>query len=205
MYRRIFIFLLVLAVTLSVGVVPAAARAETYHFSSKGLTAYADFFSWDGCVETYASISATDGKVKQTGKPAVVSEVWVYVSAYNYCTDEYLSADGYASLAADEFQINRGLGTATLVTTINVYDYYNGNSFPLSIDLTWTGSGGVYQEKYHSQYRAPGYSYNSRWMGTFRDALASGSVSGAGIEFAQEPTYSAQLANVKQGSVDIIK
>jgi hypothetical protein len=203
-----FILILVLALALSVGAAPAAAKAETFHYSTRGLTAYANFYSVDesGCIETYADLNATDGRVKQTGKPAVTSEMFVYMYQYDFCSGEWLvDAFGFASLAADEFVIDKGLNSATLVATINVYDYVSGSEFALSIDVTWSSTGGVYQQKFHAQYRSPEFKYNYRFMGTFRGATAAGSISGAGMEFAPWPASYAELANVKSGEVGIAK
>ena len=208
MFRRIFLFVLILALALSVGVAPAAARAETFHFSTRGLTAYANFYRVDdsGCIETYADLNATDGKVKQTGKPEMISEMFVYLYQVDFCTGEWLlEAFGYASLAPDDFVIDKGFNSATLRAEISVYDYVSGSEFPLSVDISLATTGGVYQQKYHAQYRSPEFKYNYRFMGTFREATAAGSVYGAGIEFAPWPSSYAELANVKSGEVDIFK
>ena len=208
MFRRFSMLVLVLTLSLGVAASPATAKAETFHYSTRGLTAFASFYSIDetGCIDTYVDLNATDGKVKLTGKPAVISEMFIYLYQYNFCTGEWLAeAFGYASLAPDEFVIDKSLNSATLSANISLYDYVSGTDFPVTIDVTWASAGSVYQQKYHAQYRSPGFKYNYRFMGTFRSATASGSVNAAGIEFTPEPSAYAELANVKSGEVDIVK
>lgn len=207
-FTRISLIALVLALALSAAISPAAAKAQTIHFSTRGMTGSASFYDLDetGCIETFADVYAVDGRVKQTGKPAVFSEMFVFLYQYDYCSGlSLLEGFGYTPLAAGDFVINKKVDAAALHTSLSVYDYISGTDLPATVDLIWTGTGGVYQQKYHAQYRTPGFRYNYRSMGTFRQAEASGSLQAAGIEFALSPSGYAELANVKSGEVDIAK
>ena len=54
-----------------------------------------------------------------------------------------------------------------------------------------------------SQFHAPGFIFQSRFNGTFRDAQASGNVSLGGVNLATQPSLFAQIVSVREGSVTI--
>jgi hypothetical protein len=107
-------------------------------------------------------------------------------------------------LAAGEFQIDKMLTTATLNATIEVFDEVSGTSFPVDISVSWAGFGASTTQKDHFQIHGPDFKVNSRFMGTFRDATASGTVSDGTTNFTPEPAVFADMGSVKQGEVDII-
>lgn len=208
MFRRIALVVVVFCIALSVAVNPAAAKTETFHFSFKGQFAEALFSTFDetGCIETFAYVAAQEGKVKVDGRPAVDSFAIVNLIQFNFCTGEFLlDAFGFATLAPDEFIIDKKLNQATLTTTIVVDEFVTGTSFSVEVNVAWTGVGETSTVKDHFQIKEPGFKLNSRFMGTFRLAEASGTVSGLGMNFTPEPAFFAQMGNVKTGEVAILK
>ena len=208
MFRRIAVIVLVLGLALSVAVAPAAAKTETFHFSFKGQFAEALFSTVDetGCIETFVYVAGQDGKVKQDGKPVVESIAILNIIQFNFCTGEtLLDAFGIATLAPDDFVIDKQLNEATLNTTMVVDEFLTGTTFPVDINVSWTGVGPATTVKDRFKIREPGFKLNSRFMGTFRLAEASGTVSGLGMNFTPEPAFFAQMGNVKTGDVLIFK
>jgi hypothetical protein len=204
--KRLF---LILALVLTALVAPSAsaARAETLHFSFKGQFAEAAFESIDpsGCVDTFVFVNAVDGTVKEKGHPAASSMAFIAIDQFDFCTDtELLFAEGEATLAAGEFQIDKMLTAASLNATIEVTDFVSGTSFPVDVSVVWTGVGATRKEKDHFQIKAPDFKVNARFMGTFRDATASGTVSDGTTNFTPESAVFADMGSVKQGEVDII-
>ena len=196
-----------LALALVVFAFPTAiqAGADVFHYSFKGQYAVAYFYSGDECSFTYANVFANDGSIKTEGKPEVVSYASIYVSQYDYCIGTYLDAYGSAELAEEGFQIDKKLTSATLDTTIEVYDYYSGNSFPVSISISWTGSGDISSGKYHSHFQGFGYSSNYRSNGSSRDAEASGTVSGGTINFTPESDSYGYMGSANEGTLYMYK
>jgi hypothetical protein len=208
MFRRIALILVILGIALSLAVTPAAAKTETFHFSFKGQFAEAIFSTFDetGCIETFAYVAAQEGKVKVDGRPAVDSFAIVNLIQFNHCTQEFLlDAFGFATLAPDEFVIDKKLNQATLTTTIVVDEFVTGTTFSVDVNVAWTGVGETSTVKDHFQINEPGFKLNSHFMGTFRQAQASGTVTGMGIDFAPDPAIFAQMGNVKVGEVAIVK
>jgi hypothetical protein len=197
-----------LALALMALALPArAAGAETLHFSFAGQTADATFFSTDpsGCVSTEVFLLVTDGRSKSgSGPPTVAPSAIIIVSQADTCTQTVLiAADGTAVLAPGQFQIDNQLTAATLTATIEVFDFVSGASFPLEVNVSWTGVGGLSSSKTHVHQTFPGFKVNRRDDRTFRDATASGTVSDGTTNFTPEPTTEAELASVKNGEVDI--
>jgi hypothetical protein len=69
--------------------------------------------------------------------------------------------------------------------------------------LTWTGTGTLLQEILHERFHAPHFVFQSRFSGTSRDAVASGSVSLGGTNLTPKPSDFAYIASVKSGKVVI--
>lgn len=205
--KQLFLILALALTALTVTSVSGAAGASTLHFSFKGQFAEADFDSVDpsGCVETFVFVEGVNGTVKEAGKPAASSMAFIAIDQFDFCAGtETLFATGEATLAAGEFQIDKMLTTATLNATIEVFDFDSGTSFPVDVSVSWTGVGATTTQKDHFQIKGPDFKVNSRFMGTFRDATASGTVSDGTTNFTPEPAVFADMGSVKQGEVDII-
>jgi hypothetical protein len=208
MLRRSVLILLILGLTLFGAVNPAAAKTETFHFSFKGQFAEAIFSTFDetGCIETFAYVAAQEGKVKVDGGPAVDSFALVNLIQFNHCEGEFLlDALGFGTQAPDEFIIDKKLNQATLTTTIVVFEFVTGTTFPVDVNVAWTGVGETSTVKDHFQIKEPGFKLNSHFMGTFRQAQASGTVTGMGINFTPAPAIFAQMGNQEVGEVQIFK
>jgi len=204
--KRLFLILALALTALAATSVSGAAGASTLHFSFKGQFAEAVFDSLDpsGCVETFVFVEGVNGTVKETGHPTVSSMAVITIDQFDFCTGtETLFAEGQATLAAGEFQIKM-LTTATLNATIEVFDFVSGASFPVDVSVSWTGVGATTTQKDHFQIKGPDFKVNSRFMGTFRNATASGTVSDGTTNFTPESAVFADMGSVKQGEVDII-
>jgi len=196
-----------LAVVLMALALPVrAAGAETLHVNFKGQTAQAEFSSTHGCVQTVVYVLASDGRFKtDPGGPEAASGAESYIFQSDVCTQtQLLAAYGFAVLAPSEFQIDQQFTAATLTATIEVFDFVSGTSFPVDVDVSWTGFGDTFTVKDRFHQRAPGFKANFRFDGTFRDATAAGTVTDGTTNFTPEPAVFAQLGSVRQGEVVII-
>lgn len=199
---------LVLMLSMLVTALPAhAAGAATFHFNFAGQFAEAYFSSLDssGCIATSADISAVDGRIKMEGSPkSLTSSAAIFISQFDTCTETLLlAADGFTELAADAFQIDKQVTAARLNTTIEIFDFVSGTSFPVDISVRWTGTGNTSTERHHDQIKAPGFTVNSRFSGTFRDATAASIISDGTTNFTPAPAGFADMASVKSGDVVI--
>jgi hypothetical protein len=197
-----------LALVLMALALPArAAGAETLHVSFDGLTADASFDSLDpsGCIGTFAQVLADDGHFRTgTGPLEKAATATIAFSQFDDCTQTLLvAAEGFAVLAPGEFQIDDKLTAATLTATIEVFDAVSGASFPVDVNLSWTGVGDpvITKDRFHQTF--PGFKVLKRFDATARPASASGTVSDGTTNFTPEPASFAQLASVRRGELDI--
>jgi hypothetical protein len=103
-------------------------------------------------------------------------------------------------VSAEALQVDKKLNSATLNTTIEVCDFVSGTCFPVAINLTWSGTGSLRNEKGKFQSDNGSCKFRSDFNGSFRDAVATGSVTALGINFTPEPSVFAQMADVKSGT-----
>ena len=181
---------IVLAIALASFSMPGSAKAG-YIFRAKGPSADAYFSTIDGsgCVFTDIYVFASDNTNQSPpGRAGKSSSVNMFISQYDTCTDTQLfAADGFASLAPSEFQVNKKLTSASLRATVTMFDYVSGTPFDVFVDLDWTGNGPLSRQNGHSNYQSPGCSFKSRFNGTSRSAEVSGSVSDGTTNFTPEP------------------
>ena len=174
-FRMLVIVVLMLGVF---GQYTTASAAEMYKWKGPGADAY--FSSWDesGCVATDVSVFTRDETFQNPpGRPSENSFVYLTIYQYDYCLGQQLrSAEGFAWIGANDLQVAKKLGSATLSTSLSLYDWTSDTYFDVYVDLTWNATGPAVKEK--SQYRshAPGCKYHSRFQGTFRSAEVYGTV-----------------------------
>jgi hypothetical protein len=180
-----------------------ASAADIIKFRGDGAQAF--FSSTDGCIVTDVSVSATDGIFQNPpGKGSPVFDVFLFISQYDFCTDtQLLRASGYTQLADAEFQVSPQLDSATLNTTVNVFDFESNTSFDVFVNLAWTGISPLSRDSSKFHFKSPGCNYHLRIRGDFRFAEASGSVSDGTTNFTPDPSVDARIYSSKSGEVVI--
>jgi hypothetical protein len=176
----------------------AATQVNQYRF--QGSTAEASFRSTDGCIQTGAYVSASEVRSNPSQSTA-----YIYVYQYDNCTGVgYHAADGSATLPPGAFTIDSRLTTASLVTSIPVYDYITGVSGTVTANLSWAGSGELYSNRFTSQTRTPSFLMTETRSGSFRYSSVTGSVSDGTFEYGGTEDYSS-LSSVKSGQVGLYR
>ena len=187
---------------------PAAASAATvYHSKVSGNNASAYFYSFDGCTETSAGLFANNGQIKDsvTGQSGS-STVALNVSRFNYCTGEAFEGNTFVELAPGQFTVDPKLATATLTTTVPVFDGAGQAIGDVTVDITWTATSGVTSGKSSSSTTFPdGTKQSFRSSGASRQASASGTISAGNLNFVSGPSYYADIQSSKQGTLTITK
>src|SRR5262249_32672552 len=135
-------FFPIVAFALVVLILPATVLAGD-SFNFRGPTADASFSSTSGCLLTDVFVFANDGRLHDPpgpGTPSSVAEVNIF--QFDSCSGiQLMAAFGQASLAAADFQVARGLNSATLNTTVQVFDFISGNTVNVDLALNWTATG----------------------------------------------------------------
>ena len=157
--------------------------------------------------ETFVLVAAINGSTKQVGHPVMSSALFMVVSEANNCTrTQLILAFGNPALAPGAFQIDSSLKSATLDAAFEVGDLVSNTSLPVTVSLTWTGSGqpGSFEE-HENLLRQPGFAFKSpiRFSGTSRPATATGSISLSGADLLSGTSIGGSLMSIKQGEVDV--
>lgn len=202
--REYLLTIVVLAVALVLPYRSAAVPGQTSHFKLTGLTANVFFDSFEGCVETSASVTATSNRIKTVGRPETTPSAFVSLFQFDNCSfTTLLSAFGFADLPPGAFEVKSNLISATLNTSIDVFDSVSNTTFPVDLSLSWTGTGALSVSRSHSIFRAPGFRENFMFTGASRSATVSGSVTALVTNFSPNPAVFADLESVKQGDLQV--
>ena len=195
----LFVLLLSLvafAFTTSAPRAHAAGSGSTTVFRFQAKTAFADFdsFSPDGCIETFVEVDGT-----QSGTS---SEADVFIGQFNNCTQTQLLG-AFGSTSTPNFQVGGKLASASLSATISVCCDVSGNTFSVSVSMSWTATGALSHEIGSFHFQTKNFIENFHFNDDFRDASASGTVSDGTTNFTPSPSVFAQIASFKSGEVDI--
>jgi hypothetical protein len=196
-----FLTLLALAPATSA----SAAEKEIFRYTFQGQTGTVYASSFDGCISSGVQVQAVDGRVKAEGRPQAVSSAYIGIWQYNYCTYSWVDAWGYTELDADAFQINNGLNSAKLNTTIQTYDYWSGNMISVDVNITLEGTGDTVRSKSRYQYSSPVYKHTYRTDSAFRSATASGTITTFAGTFDVGQSGSGYMESVKNGNMSMYR
>lgn len=210
MIRRFFKGVATLA--LAAAILPVSAAKPT-SFSYNGMSAYGLVSSTEGCVKTDVFIlgaeettpgnSKNDGGVGAMAGPSTGATV--YISRYDICNQTTLMGMSGMTTELPEvsFDVSRQLTTARLNTTIDAYDWSSNHAVPITVDVTWTGSGELNRTNDHYRYHGDGMMITTHYHGISRHAEVSGSVSDGTTNFIEGDTGYGTLMDTHGGTLVI--
>jgi hypothetical protein len=108
-----------------------------------------------------------------------------------------------APLTPSAFLVTQPLTSASLNTTIDVYDNISSTSIPVAIDVSWTGTAGTVSGTSTLRQIGPGFVFTEHTVGSSRNAIATGTISDGTTDFTPEPSQFANIDSDKQGWVQI--
>ena len=184
--KSTFRILVIAALALAMLAQYSTAAAATEMYKWKGPGAQAEFYSEDGCVANGASIFTRDEKFHNPpGRPSKSPFAFLYLYQYDFCNQVLLmEASGFVSGDVVDLQVANRLDGATLMTTVNVYDWVNDTSFDVYVDLTWTATGPATRENSRFKSQTPDCKYQNQFKGMFRPADAYGTVTDGSTNFS---------------------
>lgn len=189
MIKRIVLITLALSLmAFVVAISPPQARAadNTWHYSFVGLGADASFSTcnyWPVsagtiCTDTYVSVAEEVYNEGGTKYPSTT----MWFSQYQYKIDKkgnwtYVSDSwgwGDASLSIDR-KLSSATASATLLVstcTVDRRGNYKCQESTVPVSATWIGVGDLVRSSGNYHTVSKGYTYNSHFRGTYRDATA---------------------------------
>lgn len=186
-----------------------AMAATTEKFQVKGQNASASFYQSDDCSSSGVSVWAADS-VSRSAPGAPTSEKGANVSYWNsnWCTGKYSYGYGYAPNVT--FTANNQLSSASLKGTFKVDEYSSENpdsttAKTVDVALNWTGTGETFRGHSSSHYQWMGGMSHSRYVGSYRTADVSGSVTMDGKNLIANLPGFGDLNSSSSGSMQITK
>jgi hypothetical protein len=211
MKRHVSVVMILVLVMIGMLLPLSVGAASKYRAQMRDSTVHASSWEFDECVESGVSLSASHSDVKQhspPGRPETFkgTAVWLYIVEYDWCTgDISQSIFGYAELPASSLVVDKQLGRATLNATVTAYDEIADEELTLDIAMEWEAFGPKMTGHGTSHFRGSGFSYHSRWHGTFRDAVASGTILDNGTNYAPDMFEWAMIGQSRGGWMEMIK
>ena len=184
---------------------PAFAHAQTTQMFGKGSVAFATFQSTDstGCFVTQVFIGdSLETQHTPPGSPQYTPVLTVEVDQFNLCNPTALLS-GQGITGTFTSSIANNLSSASLSTTIGLFDFISGNNLNVTVNLNWTGTGDVQHGTSATHYNANGTTIISVAHGAFRSGQASGTVSDGMTNYTPLPDNSATLENIRDGTITI--
>jgi hypothetical protein len=185
------------------------ADTTASNFRVNGDTAVAEFQATsptNACLQFFVMVLASDRmeKLSPGGGPTTVAGTTLLVGEQDVCLGvPLLSGEGEATQQA--FRIAGDLSSATLTTTVTVFDNVSLQSFTFAVNLTWTAVGPpeFHHDTERFQDKSLGILIESQIRGTTVDAEATGTVVGLGVNFTPQPSNAAELQSQNDGTVTI--
>jgi len=200
------------------------AESVKYQYRSSGKNAYINFYSYDesGCGYTggYMQVSESMYRDNQNGRSNPVSMGYVSLYSDNWCNSSYRY--GYGEINLSALNIPKSLSNATAhgagsITwdecswdeTSSAYSC-NNKSENITVDIEITAMDSMVTNRSTNSSVSSGpwgtSTYSSRSNGTYRDANATGSISGdAGTSIDVSTSSYSQIANWISGYMSIQK
>lgn len=179
--------LIVLVLLLATFSPQTTASAKTYRFRTADY--YLSTYDASGCIGSYTEL--------EVGEELLPS---LQIYRYDRCQNQPLmEAYGRKELTNSEFKFSGNLDSATLRTTVPMYDYVTDSTFDVWVDLTWTGTGEIHSSRDHyNDQPSPGCHVNRILVEEYRSASASGTISDGTTNFTPEPADQANLYFAKR-------
>lgn len=159
-----------------------------------------------GCIDTETFVTAnltTDRRNDASGNTGGTAGVDVF--QYDLCTDTVLlQLAGFTeSLDPADFAVSNQLDWATLHTSITVDNIDTGETSEVAVDVAWSGTSDITRNHSNTNEVYPGCHVLNRWTGSGREASAAGTVTQGEVNFAPDPSQSAEIGFVHDGFVVI--
>jgi hypothetical protein len=187
----------------------ASADTTLSHSQTRGDGAWAAFYVADttSCaLGTVTRIYVQSNTYTGTwdGAPADDDQTTITISVWDYCVNAEVSLL-IGSTTQQELQVDPNLSSATLRSTIPALDQATGAVIEVSVDLIWSGTGKLIRDPSGYNEHFENLTIVSRSYGTFRDAVASGSLIVGGVELTLPSSLEGQTEKNARRETTIIR
>jgi hypothetical protein len=187
---------------------PPRTTLTNMRFNGLEARALSEVQSPDGCVATVLDVFANlgPGTDNTSGRPTGPVAI-VYTGSIDLCAGGQIpfNGEGFVDLSPGQFTVDESLGSAALKVTVPVHDRVSGNTVNFDVDLKWTATSEpqVIRAVFH-EILPDGTEQFAHSNGTFREALASGTVSNGSVNLTPDPA-TGDLQSVREGDLTLTR
>jgi hypothetical protein len=207
MKRSIASMIVVLAFVLVARSAPAEARTVVELTKVTGTGLIAEWFITDteNDTSTFLNIITTLNATVQPPQGAAIVEPLLVVSINQSLGDGTVLIEGFADTTNFVLTVDKDLKNANLQASLEFQDVANGVNFPLTVNMNWVGTRPFNDHSHLNIRDFDGLRIIENFKGRHRQAIATGSVEGLGIEFTPVPSSTAEIQTNRSGTVTIEK
>jgi hypothetical protein len=197
----------VCAVLVATGL--AHADATLSHVATRGDGAWAAFYIPDttSCapgIVTRVFLQSNVYTGDWNGAPVDEGKTAITISVWDYCLNAEVSLL-VGSTTRQELAVDPNLNSASLRSTIPVFDQATGAVVDVSVDLIWSGTGKILRDRSGYIEHFGNLTIVSKSEGTSRDAVAAGSLIVGGVERTLPPSLEGQTEKNARRETTIIR
>jgi hypothetical protein len=149
----------------------------------------ASFASFDDCrytdVQVFVWETSWSGGAGRPDRSATASvNLYQVDTCSEWGWDVIASASGWTELRGGEFTLTGNLGAARLRTSIEVHDWDSGATYPVRVDLSWSGVGDTWRWKSRQHDDAGDVKHMFRADSLGRSAEVTGDIDLGALEIA---------------------
>ena len=164
-----------------------------------------------GVASAFGSVSGSDSINNSTGSPQTISNgAFVEIDSYfNSCTGVFFFAEG--GIANGYTAPDKKLDSASIVGTGTVQDFNSGNTFPLTLNVSFVGTGSTSQSKSSSHSKITGTTHgnlsisHSQSANSNREATVTGSIGIDSVTFTSFDVFFADLVANSSATLTVSK
>jgi hypothetical protein len=208
MKRSIVSMIVILTFVLVGRSTPAEARTVVELTKVTGTGVIAEWFITDteNDTFTFVNIITTLNATVQPPNGAATEEPLTVVSITQSTLSTFeVLIDGFADTTDFIFTVDKNLKNANLQASLEFQNVATGVNFPLTVNMNWIGTR-PFNDHSHSNIRDfDGLRIIENFNGRHRQAIATGSVEGLGIEFTPVASSTAEIQINRSGTLTIEK
>jgi len=145
-------------------------------------------------------------KVSGSGSPTPLLRTVLLVQQFDTCTETIIYA-GEGDTADQSFHVAANLSSATLTTSVPVTDSILHQTTIFQVELTWKATGKAEATRFTETFtdKGLGIKIKTKSNSTQAPAVATGTVIGSAANVAPEPSDSATIQKVNDGTHSVEK
>lgn len=184
-----------LGILLLISAAAAKADVQISRTNSQAATAYFTSLDSTGCIQTDASIQASQGSDSFESTNVIVSQ-------FDSC-EQNLLLSAFGVTLDSNIDIDPGLGEASVQGDVTIDDIISGTPIDADVDLSWTATGRKMTASSTQVEHTSDSTTVVHFVGHEREATAEGTIYGPDGNYAPTPSTTGQISKSKSFEITV--